>query len=146
METLRQILYAEDNLNDIELTLAAFKESNLANPLDIVRNGEEALNYLFYNGNYAKRKKSKPVFVLLDLKMPKLDGIEVLKRIRQSDEYKNLPVVMLTSSQMETDIVRSYQLGANAFVVKPVDFNEFVKAVKGIGYFWAILNISPSKL
>jgi CheY-like chemotaxis protein len=146
MEKLAQILYAEDNMNDIELTLAAFKESNLANPIEIVRNGEEAVDYLFYRGKYAKREKSVPGFVLLDLKMPKLDGIEVLKIIRSSEEYKNLPVVMLTSSQMETDIVQSYEVGVNAFVIKPVDFNEFIKAVKGIGYFWAILNISPGKL
>jgi CheY-like chemotaxis protein len=144
MEKLSQILYAEDNLNDIELTLAAFKESNLANPIDVVRDGTEALDYLFYKGKYGNREKATPVFVLLDLKMPKMDGIEVLKILRKSEEYKNLPVVMLTSSQMETDIFQSYQVGVNAFVVKPVDFNELVKAIKGIGYFWAILNKLPS--
>jgi CheY-like chemotaxis protein len=146
MEKLLRILYAEDSLNDIELTLAAFKETNLANQVDVVHNGEEALDYLFYRGKYAGREKSTPAFVLLDLKMPKLDGIEVLKIIRNSEEYKNLPVVMLTSSQMETDVAQSYQVGANAFVVKPIDFHEFVKAIKGIGYFWAILNIFPCKL
>jgi CheY-like chemotaxis protein len=143
MEQLCQILYAEDNLNDIELTLAAFKESNLANKIDVVRDGEEALDYLFYRGKYATREKSTPSFILLDIKMPKLDGIEVLKEIRQSTEYKNLPIVMLTSSQMETDVCRSYQLGANAYVVKPIDFVEFVKAIKNLGYFWAILNTTP---
>jgi two-component system, response regulator len=143
MEKYAQILYAEDNQNDVELTLAAFEECNLANPIDIVRDGEEVLNYLFYRGKYSKRKKSIPIFVLLDLKMPKLDGIEVLKIIRSSDEYKTLPVVMLTSSQMETDIVKSYEVGANAFVVKPVNFDEFIKVIKAIGYFWAILNTTP---
>jgi CheY-like chemotaxis protein len=146
MEKIAHILYAEDNQNDIELTLAAFKECNLANPIDIVRDGEEALNYLFYRAQYVKRRKSNPIFILLDLKMPKLDGIEVIKIIRKTDEYKNLPVVMLTSSQMETDIVQSYEVGANAFVIKPVDFTEFIKVIKGIGYFWAIINTSASKI
>ncbi|MBN2273493.1 MAG: response regulator [Bacteroidales bacterium] len=146
MEKIPVILYAEDNLNDIELTLAAFRESNLANQVDVVRDGEEVLDYLFYRGKYVNREKSIPVFVLLDLKMPKLDGIETLKKIRASEEYRNLPVVMLTSSQMESDVYKSYQLGVNGFVVKPIDFADFVKAIKGIGYFWAILNTSPCKL
>jgi CheY-like chemotaxis protein len=143
MEKLARILYAEDSLNDIELTLAAFQECNLANLVDVVRDGEEALDFLFYRGKYADRKKYMPTFVLLDLKMPKLDGLEVLKVIRNSAEYKTLPVVMLTSSQMETDVYESYHLGANAFVVKPIDFNDFIKAVKNIGFFWAILNTPP---
>jgi CheY-like chemotaxis protein len=146
MEKLAKILYAEDSLNDIELTLAAFQESNLANIIDVVNNGQEVLDYLFYEGKFKDREKDIPAFVLLDLKMPKLDGIEVLKIIRQSAAYKNLPVVMLTSSQMESDIINSYELGANGFVVKPIDFNDFVKAIKGIGYFWAILNTSPCTL
>ncbi len=146
MEKLKRILYAEDNLNDVELTLAAFKESKLANPIDVVHNGEEVLDYLFYRGKFENRTKSLPVFVLLDLKMPKLDGIEVIKIIRKSDELVNLPVVMLTSSQMESDIYRSYEVGVNAFVVKPIDFNDFIKVVKGIGYFWAIINTSPCNL
>jgi CheY-like chemotaxis protein len=143
MEKLARILYAEDSNNDVELTLAAFKEINLVNQIDVVRDGEEALDYLFYNGAYTNRERNIPAFVLLDLKMPKKDGIEVLKEIRSSEEYRNLPVVMLTSSQMETDVYQSYQLGVNAFVVKPIGFTEFVKAIKGIGYFWAILN-TPS--
>ena len=146
MEKLARILYAEDNLNDIELTMAAFKESNLANHVDVVRDGAETLDYLFYRGKYENREKIAPAFVLLDIKMPKLDGIEVLKEIRKAEDYKNLPVVMLTSSQMETDVMKSYELGANGFVVKPIDFSEFVKAIKGIGYFWAILNTSPCNL
>lgn len=132
-------------MDDIELTLAAFKEINMVNQIDIVRDGEEALDYLFFRGKYINREKSLPSFVLLDIKMPKLDGIEVLKAIRQSDDYKSLPVVMLTSSQMETDVIKSYELGANGYVIKPIDFPEFVKAIKGIGYFWAILNTPPSK-
>jgi CheY-like chemotaxis protein len=146
MEKLLNILYAEDSADDIELTLAAFKESNFANHIDVVRDGQEALDYLFYRGKYENREKTVPAFVLLDIKMPKLDGIEVLKVIRQSSDYKGLPVVMLTSSQMETDVIKSYELGANGFVVKPIDFGDFVKAIKGIGYFWAILNTSPCKL
>jgi CheY-like chemotaxis protein len=146
MNELVRILYAEDSLDDIELTLAAFTESNLVNKVDVVRDGEEALDYLFYRGQYANREKITPAFVLLDIKMPKFDGIEVLREIRKSVEYHNLPVVMLTSSQMESDVVKSYELGANSFVVKPIDFNDFVKAIKNIGYFWAILNTSPCKL
>lgn len=145
MNTIKKILYAEDNQNDVELTLAAFEESNLANPIDVVHDGEEVLDYLFYRNSYANREKIYPTFVLLDIKMPKLNGIEVLKIIRESEEYKNLPVVMLTSSQMESDIIKSYEIGANGFVVKPIDFNEFVNAIKNIGYFWAILNTSPCK-
>jgi CheY-like chemotaxis protein len=140
MEKLAHILYAEDSLEDIELTLEAFRDSNLANPIDVVTDGQEALDYLFYQGKYATREKNMPAFVLLDIKMPKVDGHEVLRQIRQSGECKNLPVIMLTSSQIESDIYRSYESGANAFVVKPIDFNEFISTIKGIGYFWAILN------
>jgi CheY-like chemotaxis protein len=145
MENLAHILYAEDSTNDVELTLAAFKESNFANQIDVVKDGEEALDYLFYRGKYSQRERLMPAFALLDLKMPKVDGIEVLKAIRNSVEYKTLPVVILTSSQMESDVYQSYQLGVNAFVVKPIDFTDFVKAIKSIGYFWAILNTFPSK-
>jgi CheY-like chemotaxis protein len=145
MDKFARILYAEDSRDDVELTLAAFQECNLVNKVDVVYDGEEALDYLFYRGKYADRERVSPSFVLLDLKMPKLDGIEVLKRIRESEEYRKLPVVMLTSSQMESDVYRSYQLGVNGFVVKPIDFQEFVKAIKGIGYFWAILNTTPCK-
>jgi len=145
MENLARILYAEDSLNDIELTLAAFKECHLINQVDVVRDGEEALDYLFYRGKYTNRDKSIPSFVLLDLKMPKMDGLEVLKAIRESEMYKSLPVVMLTSSQMESDVYKSYELGVNAFVVKPIDFGEFMQAIKNIGFFWAILNVSQIK-
>jgi CheY-like chemotaxis protein len=145
MDRLPRILYAEDNANDIELTLAAFDEINLLNQIDVVRDGEEALDYLFYRNQYSQRNKSIPALVLLDLKMPKKDGIEVLSAIRQSTELTNLPVVMLTSSQMETDVMKSYQLGVNGFVVKPIDFVEFVKAIKTIGYYWAFTNVPPVK-
>lgn len=140
MKEVKQILYAEDNPNDAELTLAAFMESGLKNRLDIVHDGEEALDYLFYKGKYAERKKSVPAFLPLDIKMPKVNGLEVLRKIRQSEEYKTLPVVMLTSSKMETDIIECYELQANGYVVKPIDFDDFVETIKGIGYFWAVLN------
>ena len=145
MERLNRILYAEDNLNDIDLTLAAFEANNLANIVDVVRDGEEALEYLMCSGKYSERSKSDhPVVALLDIKMPKLDGIEVLKRIKLSRELKHIPVVMLTSSQMEIDLVKSYELGANAFVVKPIDFIEFMEAIKNIALFWAITNKTTS--
>jgi CheY-like chemotaxis protein len=143
MKKLSRILYAEDNANDVELTLSAFNDSNLANHIDVVKDGQEALDYLFYKGEYANREVSIPAFVLLDIKMPKVDGIEVLKAIRQSEEYKTLPVVMLTSSQMESDVYASYELGVNGFVVKPIDFADFFRAIKGIGYYWALLNTTP---
>lgn len=145
MNRLTRILYAEDSQDDIELTLAAFQESNFVNPIDIVRNGEEALDYLFYRDQFANRERTVPAVILLDIKMPKLNGIEVLAQIRGSTDYKSLPVVMLTSSQMEIDVIKSYELGANGYVVKPIDFNEFVTAIKSIGYFWAILNIPPHR-
>jgi len=146
MERTPRILYAEDNLNDVELTLAAFEECNLENQIDIVHDGNEALDYLFFKGKYQRREKTPPAFVLLDIKMPGIDGIEVLKIIRNSKDYKSLPVVMLTSSKMETDVLTCYHIGANGFVVKPIDFTDFVDTIKGIGYFWAKLNTSPCKI
>jgi len=146
MERTPRILYAEDNLNDVELTLAAFEECNLESQIDIVHNGNEALDYLFFKGKYQRREKTPPAFVLLDIKMPGIDGIEVLKIIRNSKDYKSLPVVMLTSSKMETDVLTCYHIGANGFVVKPIDFTDFVDTIKGIGYFWAKLNTSPCKI
>jgi CheY-like chemotaxis protein len=146
MEKLPRILYAEDNLNDIELTIAAFEKCNLSDRVDIVHDGTEALDYLFCRKKYSTREKTAPSFVLLDIKMPGLDGIEVLKYIRGSAEYKNLPVVMLTTSRMESDVINSYNLGANGFVVKPFNFDDFVDAIKGIGYFWAKINTSPCKI
>jgi len=143
MEKLGRILFAEDNENDIELTLSALEENKLINKVDVVRDGEEALDYLYYRGQYANRPKGNPIVVLLDLKMPKVDGLEVLRVIKQDDKLRIIPVVVLTSSRMESDLVKSYDLGVNAYVVKPVRFDEFVKAVKELGAFWAILNEAP---
>ena len=143
MEKLKKILLAEDDQKDIDLTLAALEDINVANKIDVVRDGEEALDYLFRRAKYKNRGNGNPVVVLLDLKMPKVDGLEVLKQIKESDELCNIPVVILTSSKMESDLITSYDLGVNAYVVKPVDFENFVKAVKELGSFWAILNESP---
>jgi len=143
MDDLKRILLAEDDQKDIDLTLAAFEEINLANEIDVVRDGKEALDYLFKRAKYENRKNGNPIVVLLDLKMPKVGGLEVLKQIRKSDELCNIPVVILTSSKMESDLVTSYNLGVNAYVVKPVEFEDFVKAVKELGSFWAILNEPP---
>lgn len=140
MEDLKRILLAEDDQKDVELTLAALDDINVANKIDVVKDGEEALDYLFKRAKYKDRESNNPVVVLLDLKMPKIDGLEVLKQIKESDDLCNIPVVMLTSSKMESDLMTSYALGANAYVVKPVEFVEFVKAVKELGSFWAILN------
>jgi two-component system response regulator len=146
MEKLDHILYAEDSENDIELTLAAFEESNLANPVDVVNDGEEALDYLFYRGKYGSRPKQVPAFILLDLKMPKRNGIEVLQEIRRSKEYNMVPVIILTSSKMESDLASCYESGANGFVVKPIDFSDFIETIKSLGYYWAIINSSPNHL
>ncbi|HZT21603.1 MAG TPA: response regulator [Verrucomicrobiae bacterium] len=143
MAPLKRILLAEDNERDIELTLAALEEYNLANEVVVVRDGAEALDYLYARGSFAGRANGLPVVVLLDLKMPKMDGLEVLRHLRADETLKHLPVVMITSSREEQDLIRSYQLGANAYVVKPVDFRQFVDSVKEIGFFWAILNEPP---
>jgi CheY-like chemotaxis protein len=143
MKELRSILLAEDNPNDVELTLAAFSEHNLANEVFVVSDGEEALDYLYQRGRFKERPDGNPAVILLDLKMPKVDGLEVLRTIKQDEKLKNIPVVMLTSSREEPDLVRSYQLGVNAYVVKPVGFQSFMNAVKQIGVFWAIFNEPP---
>lgn len=143
MIQLKRILLAEDNEKDIELTLAALDEHNLANQVDVVRDGAEALDFLFRRGDYAARPAVLPVVVLLDLKMPKVDGLEVLNQVKKHPELKRIPVVMMTSSREEQDLVRSYALGVNAYVVKPVDFQQFVDSIKQIGFFWAILNEPP---
>jgi CheY-like chemotaxis protein len=146
MEKPCRILYAEDNLNDIELTIAALEECNLADRLDVVHNGAEALDYLFCRGSFSEKANLFPDFIMLDIKMPGIDGIEVLKNIRNSDKLKNVPVIMLTSSEMESDIIDSYSSGANGYVVKPINFDEFVTAIKGIGTYWASINTSPCKI
>ena len=139
-----EILLVEDNPNDVELTLHAFKKYNLANRIQVVRDGAEALDYLFATGNYAGRDVNhRPRVILLDLKLPKVDVLEVLRRIKDDPRTKVIPVVVLTSSREEPDLVQAYELGVNAFVVKPVDFHQFTDAIKQIGAFWAILNELP---
>jgi CheY-like chemotaxis protein len=143
MNTIRRILLAEDSAKDVELTLAALEEHHLANEVDTVRDGAEAWDYLQRQGRYAGRPEGFPAVVLLDLKMPKMDGLEVLRRIREDANLRSIPVVMLTSSREERDLIASYRLGVNAYVVKPVDFSEFFSAVKNLGLFWAVLNEPP---
>jgi len=143
MAKIRTILLAEDNANDVELTLEAMAENNLANRVFVVRDGIEVMDYLRCQGKYKNRKTGIPVMVLLDIKMPRMDGIEVLRNIRGDSKLKKIPVVILTSSLEEQDIITSYDLGVNAYVVKPVDFKQFTNAVKLIGSFWAVINELP---
>jgi CheY-like chemotaxis protein len=143
MTELRPILLAEDNLNDIELILAALKKNNLANEVVVARDGAEALDYLYRRGKFRSREAGLPIAIFLDLKMPKVDGLEVLQQIKGDAVFKVLPVVMLTSSREEADLVKSYQLGVNAYVVKPVGFQQFVDAIKQTGMFWAVINEPP---
>lgn len=140
---LKPILLVEDNPHDLELTLIALSKSQLANQVVICRDGAEALDYLLARGDYASRSAGNPAVVLLDLKLPKVDGLEVLKTVRETQSLRSMPVVMLTSSKEEQDLVRSYELGVNAYVVKPVDFTEFVRAIADLGIFWAVLNEPP---
>jgi len=140
---MQRILLAEDDANDIELTLAALGENNLANEVVVVNDGVEALDYLHARGRFADRPRGNPAVVLLDIKMPKMDGLEVLKRMKADERLRPVPVVMLTSSREESDLVESYRLGVNAYVVKPVDFREFISAVKNVGLFWAVVNQPP---
>ncbi len=143
MTQLRPILLAEDNLNDVELILAALKKNNLANEVVVARDGAEALDYLYRRGKFQSREDGLPIALFLDLKMPKVDGLEVLQQIKGDAAFKVLPVVMLTSSREEADLVKSYQLGVNAYVVKPVGFPQFVDAIKQTGMFWAVINEPP---
>lgn len=143
MATLGRILMVEDDPKDVELTLSALDEYNLANEVVVAHNGEEALDYLYCRGPFAKRANDNPAVLLLDLKLPKVDGLEVLTQIRSDAALKLIPVVVLTSSHEEKDMVASYKLGVNAYVVKPVDFHEFVNAVKELGIFWAVINEPP---
>jgi CheY-like chemotaxis protein len=144
MVEIRTILFAEDNPRDTELTLEALADHNLANNVIVVRDGVETMDYLQREGKYKQRKPGNPAVLLLDIKMPRMDGIEVLRAIRSNNEFKMLPVVMLTSSREEQDLIKSYELGANAYVVKPVDFKEFIEAVRQVGIFWAVINEVPS--
>jgi CheY-like chemotaxis protein len=143
MSKLTRILLAEDNENDVELTLGALAECRLSNEVVVVRDGAEALDYLHRRGGFSGRAPDLPAVVLLDLKMPRIDGLEVLFQIKADPQLRQIPVVMLTSSREEKDLYRSYDLGVNAFVVKPVDFNQFVDAIRALGIFWAIINEQP---
>ena len=143
MNGLRRILMVEDDPKDVELSLTALEEYNLANEVVVVRDGSEALDYLYRRGSFKTRPSGNPALLLLDLKLPKIDGLEVLQQIRGDDGLKLIPVVVLTSSREEKDMVTSYQLGVNAYVVKPVDFHQFVNAVKELGVFWALINEPP---
>jgi CheY-like chemotaxis protein len=143
MGILGRILIVEDDPKDVELTLTALDEYNLANEVVVTRDGEEALDYLHYRGKFSSRSDGNPAVLLLDLKLPKLDGLEVLQRIKSDEKLKAIPVVVLTSSHEEKDMVASYRMGVNAYVVKPVDFHEFVNAVKELGVFWAVINQPP---
>ena len=140
----KSILLVEDNPDDVELTMMAFRENNIANSIEVVTDGAEALDYLFYSGKFEEREKGKmPAVILLDLKLPKIDGIEVLRRIRKDESTKLIPVVILTSSKEEKDIIESYKLGANSYIQKPVDFKEFLDAVKQLGIYWLMINEPP---
>ncbi len=140
---LKRILLVEDALNDIELTLSALEENHLANEVVVARDGEEALDYLYRRGVWRLRAEGNPAVVLLDLKLPKVDGLEVLSQIKKDENLRMIPVVMLTSSREERDLVQSYELGVNAYVVKPVDFHDFVEALNKVGLFWAVINQPP---
>jgi CheY-like chemotaxis protein len=143
MSALGRILLVEDDPKDVELTLTALEEYHLANEVVITRDGEEALDYLYRRGGFAARSNDNPAVLLLDLKLPKVDGLEVLQQIKSDQNLRMIPVVVLTSSHEEKDMVASYRLGVNAYVVKPVNFHEFVNAIKELGIFWAIVNEPP---
>jgi CheY-like chemotaxis protein len=143
MINLRTILLAEDNAKDVELTMEALSEHNLANQVTVVKDGVETMEYLRCEGDHKQRKPGNPAVILLDIKMPRMDGIEVLKAIRSDAKLKTIPVVILTSSREESDLIKSYEIGVNAYVVKPVNFKDFIDAIKQIGIFWALLNELP---
>jgi CheY-like chemotaxis protein len=143
MTTLGRILIVEDDPNDVELTLTALAEYNLANEVVVTRDGQQALDYLHSRAEFSTRASGNPAVMLLDLKLPKIGGLEVLQQVKSNERLKMIPVVVLTSSHEEKDMMRSYSLGVNAYVVKPVDFHEFVNAVKELGIFWAVINEPP---
>jgi CheY-like chemotaxis protein len=143
METLGRILMVEDDPKDVELTMTALEDYNLANEVVVAHDGEEALDYLFCRGKFADRSSDNPAVMLLDLKLPKIDGLEVLQQVKSDEKLRMIPVVVLTSSHEEKDMVASYRLGVNAYVVKPVEFHEFVNAIKELGIFWAVINAPP---
>ncbi|HEX8236639.1 MAG TPA: response regulator [Abditibacteriaceae bacterium] len=143
MAELKRILLVEDSQNDVELMLSALAENHLANEVVVARDGEEALDFLYRRGIFKLRAEGNPAVVLLDLKLPKVDGLEVLETLKSDKNLHTVPVVMLTSSREEQDLLRSYNLGVNAYVVKPVDFQHFVSALREIGLFWAVINEPP---
>jgi len=143
MESIRRILLVEDDPKDTELTMTALEDYNLSNEVVVASDGEEALDYLYHRGKFQRRSGDNPAVMLLDLKLPKVDGLEVLQRVKADENLKMIPVVVLTSSREERDMVASYKLGVNAYVVKPVDFHEFVNAIKELGVFWAVINEPP---
>ena len=140
---MKRILLVEDDPNDVELTLTALKEFNLANEVVVVGDGAEALDFLFKRGAFSERMNGNPVVILLDLKLPKISGMEVLKQIRETENLKMIPVVILTSSREEKDLNDGYSLGTNAYVVKPLEFQQFLEAIKQLGAFWALINEPP---
>ena len=143
MAEIGRILLAEDDPRDVELTLSALDEYNLANEVVVVNDGEQALDYLYRRGAHEARPAGNPAVVMLDLKMPKVDGFEVLRTVKSDDTLRYIPIVVLTSSREEQDLVESYRLNVNAYVVKPVDFHDFVHAIKELGMFWAVINETP---
>ena len=140
---VRRILLVEDDAHDVELTLTALRQNRLINDVDVVRDGAQALYYLYRRNGHATRNGTNPALILLDLKLPKVDGLEVLRQVKSDAALKMIPVIILTSSREEQDVVRGYELGVNAYVVKPVDFSEFIDAVKLLGGFWAVVNEPP---
>ena len=143
MSAIRTILLAEDSPADAEMAIDALHEANLANPIVHVEDGVEAMEYLHRKGRFADRSEEEPAVLLLDIKMPRMDGLEVLQRIRADERLRRMPVVILSSSREESDLVRSWNLGVNAYVVKPVDIDQFFAAVKTLGKFWAVINETP---
>lgn len=143
MDQSIRILLVEDNPDDVELTLHALKKNNIVNPVMVVRDGQEAVDYLLYQGKYSSSSHELPQLILLDLKLPKVDGIEVLQMIKADRKLKLIPVVVLTSSKEESDVIKSYDLGVNSYIRKPVDFDQFVETVKQIGFYWLLINEQP---
>ena len=143
MRTIKRILLVEDDPKDMELTLTALSEHNLANEVEVARDGVEALDYLYQRGSFARRPPGNPVVILLDLKMPRMDGVQVLRQLKGDERMRMIPVAILTSSRESSDLKECYRLGVNAYVVKPVPFLEFVQAVKQIGMFWVLINQTP---
>ncbi len=141
---VKRILIVDDSPKDVELVIAALGEKNLANKVDVAEDGVEALDYLYRRGDFAERDKGNPAVILLDIKMPRMNGIEVLKHIRSDPKFMLIPVIMVTSSREERDLVESYKLGANSYVVKPVDIVQFIDAIKILGQYWAVINQQPT--